>query len=371
MGVAVFLAPGFFIADRLAVDLGYSRNGYSIIYQVSIIASALFFATLAMLVLGKTLSRFFPQWMVSLLLVLLYVGTNLFIYVTTEPGMSHVYSFFLIACFIELSIRWYENRSFMKTIGLGVLIGMIALVRPTNVLIVLFLFFYGVKTESELRERTRFFLKYKIQLLVMLLAAIACWIPQMLYWKQVTGELLYFSYNEGERFYFNHPMIIQGLFGYHKGWLLYTPLMLFALFGIAAIWKLKRELFWATLIFLVLNCYVIFSWWCWWYGGSFGQRPMVDSYPLMSLALGYFIYWIINSKRKIAIPLFIVFGLFIYLNQFQAAQYRSGTLHWDSMSKQAYWKIWGTIKAPQDLERYLEPIDYDAALKGHYKLKKE
>lgn len=345
MGVAIFLAPGFFIADYLAPKLGYQPHGYSLPYMIAVLASAVFYSVLSMLVLIRTLKRFYQDWIISLVLLTLFLGTNLFIYVTTEPGMSHVYSFFLFCCFIELTISWYENKSLLKALLLGLILGLVVLVRPTNILIAVFFILYGITSVENLKQRTVYLLKSYPHLLLIVTMAVMVWIPQMLYWRQITGELLYFSYSPGERFFFDRPRIALGLFSYRKGWLLYTPVMLLAIAGIYFLWTKYRKLFWPVVIFLPLNIYVVFSWWCWWYGGSFGQRPMIDSYPLMALPLAALIAQF-SSKWKPAL-IFLILAGFIYFNQFQSQQYRSGSIHWDSMSKEAYWKTFGKIEQPK------------------------
>ena len=56
-------------------------------------------------------------------------------------------------------------------------------------------------------------------------------IPQMVYWKLHTGNLLFYTYGE-EKFFWNDPKVLEGLFSFRKGWLVYSPLMLLSLTGI-------------------------------------------------------------------------------------------------------------------------------------------
>jgi hypothetical protein len=116
--------------------------------------------------------------------------------------------------------------------------------------------------------------------------------------KQTPAHGSYYSYGD-EGFFFTNPQIINGLFSYRKGWLIYTPLMIFALLGILTLARRKfQQFFIPVLIFTVANIYVVYSWWCWWYGGSFGSRPMIDSYPLMAVALAGMVYGYRVPDRK-------------------------------------------------------------------------
>lgn len=363
MGVAYFLAPAFLVANSLAEKYGFEANGYTQPYHLSILITALIVSALSLLVLVPLLRLFFRDWIVSLLLIILFIGTNLFIYVTTEPGMSHLYSFFLVASFMLLSIRWLAKPSLMHSVLLGIATGWMVLVRPINILVILFFLLYDVKNVQDLKARFIVLFSKPLALLTIILFAIVTWIPQFLYWKHVTGYYFYFSYAPEEQFFFTDPEILKGLFSYRKGWLLYTPVMAVALFGFVVLIKRKRELFLSTLPLILIYIYVVFSWWCWWYGGSFGQRAMIDVYAILAIPLGCFIQafdttWI---KRTVV---FVLLAGFIYLNQLQSAQYRSGAIHWDSMSKEAYWGVFGKVQPPENFEKLIDPPDYKAAERG-------
>ena len=45
-------------------------------------------------------------------------------------------------------------------------------------------------------------------------------------------------------------------------------------------------------------------------------------------------------------------------------QYRTSLLHWDSMTKEAYWGIFGRTTWPQGYEQMIKVPDYEKALKG-------
>ena len=58
--------------------------------------------------------------------------------------MSHVYSFALFAVFILLTQKWYKNPSVKNSVLVGLLSGLISLIRPTNIIIVLIFVFYFI-----------------------------------------------------------------------------------------------------------------------------------------------------------------------------------------------------------------------------------
>src|SRR6185436_10253555 len=117
---------------------------------------------------------------------------------------------------------------------------------------------------------------------MMAVLGILIFLPQLFYWKHQTGSWFFNSYLN-EHFYFNNPHVFYGLFSFRKGWLVYTPIMFFALAGLYTLFKTMKEFFYPVLILFLLYIYVAFSWWCWWYGGSYGQRALIDIYPFLAV----------------------------------------------------------------------------------------
>ena len=277
--------------------------------------------------------------------------------------MSHAYSISLIACLIYLVIKWYATQKIRYPILIGLVAGMILLVRPLNLLFLPLILFWGVGSWLALRDRTRFLLNSWKQILFLFLAATVVLIPQFFYWHLTTGQFIYYSYGE-ERFFFHQPHILQGIFGYRKGWLVYTPVMIFAILGAFVTFKRYRSLFMPMVIIVLAYIYFIFSWWAWWYGGGFGLRAMIDSYALLAFPLTAFTAWILQKKPGIRIIYLIVIGTFLSLNVFQTYQYYTGAIHWDAMTRQAYWDSFLREKPSMDFKNLLEHPDYELAKKG-------
>ncbi|MBK8341789.1 MAG: hypothetical protein IPK99_18255, partial [Flavobacteriales bacterium] len=97
-GTAVFELPLFFLAHAYCHLPGTKEpaNGYSSPYQHAVALSSLLFVFLGLLVLRALLLRHYRDPAVTITLVALGLGTNLFYYSTTGGGMSHPYLFFLV-----------------------------------------------------------------------------------------------------------------------------------------------------------------------------------------------------------------------------------------------------------------------------------
>ena len=185
----------------------------------------------------------------------------------------------------------------------------------------------------------------------------------MLYWKESTGHWLYYSYMK-EKFYFKNPHILQTLLGFRKGLLVYCPVLIFAFIGLGSSMKKHAELLLPILLFTLVNIYVVSSWWCWWYGGSYGLRAYIDMYPILAICLAFFIqhvYKLSNSKQSIYKVLAV---LLIMLSCFQIYQYRKGILHYDAMTARAYFKNFFAVKYPSNYQELIENPDYEKAVRN-------
>jgi hypothetical protein len=303
------------------------------------------------------------------------MATNMMFYVIAEPGMTHVYNFGLITAFIYLSLKWIEIieitsekksghkqiKPFVYSILLGLLAGIIVLIRPVNIIVLLFPALIGVTSFSVFFNRIR---QNWILIFLAGTAAFLVILPQLLYWKAQTGHYIFNSYMDQGKFFFLEPQIINGLFSYRKGWLIYTPVMILAIIGFFWLRKYASNLFLPILIFTVINIYMVYSWWCWWYGGSYGSRPMIDMYGIMAIPMAAILEKMLSGKIRLkSIAAVLLLG-FIWLNQFQMNQYRTSLLHWDSMTKEAYWGIFGKKTWPEGYDKMIKVPDYEKALRG-------
>jgi len=359
-GLAILYYPFFYVANVMAELFDFPQSGFSEPYKFFLLLSSIFYLCIGLIFTVKNLEHFkFSQLNIALTVLLIGLGTNLFCYSTQQAPMSHVYSFALFSIFIYLTICWHEKPKLLYFIGICLVLGMISLIRITNSLVFIFFILYGVKNFKEILKKN---ITY-VELFILFSAVALIWWPQIRYWKITTENYLVFAYNE-EGFFFLNPHIYKGLFNFRKGWLIYTPMMFFALFGIYHLKKELSVLKFPIVVFLLVNVYVIFSWWSWWYGGSFGQRPMIESYAILAIPLAAFIQFVSGRKfvYKAAFGTIVVF--FIWLNIFQTYQYQIGSLHQEAMNQTIYFKQFGKLEKIKDFENYLSYPNIDKAMKG-------
>ena len=363
MGNSIMWLPFFLIAHTYASVSQFSNNGFSEPYHFMIFISSLFYLTLALLFLRRIIIRYYSEIAASITIFILVFGTNLLYYIVDEPGMTHINSFTLITIFIYYFLNWFEKPTKKISIFLGLLFGLIILIRPVNVVIILFPIIFLLLNIKPFSKLLQFISKNLKLILIALLFALIVNLPQLLYWKIVTDHWIFYSYQD-EGFYFLSPKIIDGLFSFRKGWLVYTPLMAISFIGFFFIKKNDSSLQAPIIVTFTVFTYVTYSWWCWWYGGSFGSRPMIDMYGLLAIPFSSFIAFILERKFWIRIAFSIIVGFFVFLNIFQIHQYRLSLLHWDSMTKKTYTSIFLKKTWPKDYDKTLKKPDYQKALKG-------
>lgn len=361
MGMAISYLPFFTMAHYYCKTNNIPTDGFSEPYQFAIQFSSLFYAILGFIFLWKVLRKYFDQNISAFVLLCILFATNLFFYLTVAAGMSHAVGFAFISMFIYYTIKWHNTPNLKYSFLLGCIAGYLTLVRPINILVVIFFVLHEIKSFDDFKNRIIFFIKQFKYLLLIMIIGITVFSPQLFYWKHATGEYFFYSYTS-EKFYFNNPHILKGLFSFRKGWLIYTPIMLFALIGIFVLAKKYKQLFFSILTVIIIYLYVAFSWWCWWYGGSFGQRALIDIYPFMALPLAALVNVIHNKRIKIIF--YSISVILIALNLFQTVQAKFNVIHYDSMTYKSYVRYFFTTKTPTDAEPYLQHPDYEKAMRG-------
>ncbi|MDA3910027.1 MAG: hypothetical protein PF448_01555 [Bacteroidales bacterium] len=365
MGLSYLYAPWFFIGHAVALNTDYDAGGYSVPYNIALQFGILFYLLIGLIFLRKVLRRYFNAWITALTMISVIVGTNLYFYIVYKAAVSHSYNFILFSIFIWLVIKWHEKRSWKHTILLGLTGGLITLIRPTNIIVLLLLLLWDVTSFSDLKKRFSLFIREYRKILVMAGVFILIWIPQFIYWKTITGSLFYYSYGD-EGFFFLQPKFFKSLFSYRSGWLVYSPIMAIALIGFPFMIKQKtKEALTPILLFTFINMWIIFSWWCWWWGGSFGLRPLTDSYAFLALPFASFIFFISKQKR-IWIKI-VGLSLVVLLNAYgiyMTVKYVRLSIHNDGMNKELFWYNFTSVKTKKNFWDRVTPPDYDRALRG-------
>ncbi|MEI7898373.1 MAG: hypothetical protein WCJ26_15150 [bacterium] len=336
-GVALLASPFFVAAGIVSRVAGYhSEYGFSMIYMRMMALAAVVYLLLGLWFLKKFLDCYFQPLISYFVITLIFLGTNLFYYSLIDGMMSHVYSFFLFSLILYILKIYRESKSMRLFILLSIIFSLVVLIRPTNIILGLLFFALDAAGFTEMQCRLKKLLEPAHILSFAAILSIV-FLPQLVYWKYLSGNWLHFSYRDEGFTNLLHPEAAGVLFSPLNGLLAYTPMALIMLLGTAGMIFRKKTNGWPIAVVFILVTLICASWKMWYFGCSFGQRSYIEYYAILAVPMGYFITWIFNMRRLIAstILLFVVF-LFVCFNlrytisfyRFERCYYGS-TWDWD------------------------------------------
>ncbi|MBO0360899.1 hypothetical protein J0X19_23265 [Hymenobacter sp. BT186] len=343
LGMSLFYSPAFFTAHSIATLRGTPADGYASVYQKLLVLVCLAYAMLGLWLLRTVLRRFFEDTTVALTLLAIGLATNFFNYATYESPMAHGTLFLLNAGLLLLTVKWLAAFRQRHALLLGLTLGLMGLVRPTELWMVLVPALWGLTSWAAARERGQQLWQHRGQVLLAALVAVAVLALQPWFWHSVGGAWFIDSYPT-EKFDLRHPHFLNGFFSFRKGWLVYTPIMAVALVSIFWLRQQVRAALPVFIVLLPLALYVTWSWWDWAYGGSFSQRPLISFYPLLALPLASFFDRSRRSNWLLYSAAFLLL-VCIVLNLTQTWQYYRGILNccdttWQMYRERFFWLEW-------------------------------
>ena len=334
LGIAVGELPWFAGAHAYARLHGDPADGFSRPYQHSIMLAGLVYGLLGLWLVRKLLLRFFDDRTTAWTVAGVGLGTNFFAYTAYDTTMAHAALFMWQAALLYCTVRWYETFRISWAAGIGFCLGMAVLCRPTEILYILVPLTWGLTSWAALPQRGALLVRQAAHLALAGTVGLAVLSLQLFFWHTTSGQWLLYSYGN-ERFDFLHPHIIDGLFSYRKGWLVYTPLAGIMLLGLPAARRVVPAVVAPVLLLLPVLIYVTFSWGQWAYGGGFSARPLVSVYPLLALPLAA----VLRVRQTVwSVALHTLVSLCIVLNLWQTWQYAAGILPYDSNTAALYWR---------------------------------
>ncbi len=284
-GVAILQSPFYLFATAWDALSGAEFDGYSDAHILSFFWGSMLFVFLSMVFFQKTLTLFFGTekytWLFSILLVF---GTNVWYQAFFYCGLSHHYSLFLFSVFCWNVLRYRQSPQKKYLFYTGVILGLLFLVRPTNVLVLTFVPFLFGSRDAFLMVLRRLFQLSNLHFLFLMLPSLAVLtlLPIITYWQ--TGHFFYWSY-QGEGFDFGGKHLLETWFSYRAGIFVLTPITLLAFTGLVYWFRKDKYLFVAWLLPFVLITYILSSWWCWDYQSFFGNRGFTEFQFLMTFPL--------------------------------------------------------------------------------------
>ena len=351
-GIAMLLSPFFFLGHVLALVTAYPADGFSYPYQLAMMLAAFVYVAVGLIFTRNILLRFFSDKVTALTLIALYLGTNLFFWTTFDAGAPHTILFTLYALLIWFTILWHENPKKRFAIAIGVSLGMLIVSRPGEIVAVFIPLFWNVFSWEDVKKKLSLVVKNYPHVLLLILFTVIAGLPQIAYYKHFTGQLYFSTYTDpqsGLDFY--APKFLWVLFSYRKGWLVYAPLMAFAIAGFLPMLTQRNKATLPLMLHFLINLLFIASFTSL---ISFGWRAFIQSYALMVIPLGFAVQYIVDRHSKIIKGLaLLLLSAFIALSILQAWQIMQGIIDGSRMTKAYYWSVFGVTKKEDTNEKLL------------------
>jgi hypothetical protein len=354
VGTAVLYLPFFALAYAGSLIFGFPPDGYSMLFPVFISIGTLFYLLSGLFYFAKFLRYYITrEWIICVTLCAIVFGTVTYYYTVNSPGWAHIVAFGLICYLLYHFKKITVDFNKKSIIAIIAALSFLFFTRPTDVVIVVIAPFLATDLTSFIAVLKNVFKQKKAMLYGLLLASVPL-ICQLGIYKAFSGEFIIWSYSK-EGFDFLHPEIGNVLFSFAKGLFIYTPLCFLSLFGLFRLYKMNRYLFTGTVLLIMLNIYIISSWWCWNYGYSYGPRAFIEHLPVFFFLLAILLEMSSKLIRIIALTLIVLFS---FLNLFQIYQALSGILDQDyKTDAKGYWDVFMRLDKGYSGKFYKIPLD--------------
>ncbi|MDP2728661.1 MAG: hypothetical protein Q8P59_14125, partial [Dehalococcoidia bacterium] len=293
VGTSLLWIPFFLLAHGIAFVanmLGFpiSMNGYSLPYLALVGWGSTLYAFLA-LTLTYLICRDYFSKAASLLAVLaLWFGSSLFDYMYLETTMSHSADLFVAALFLYVYCRTERVWGIGRWTLLGLLGGLLAITRFQNVV---YLVVPGLLLIRELAiglSRARWDKAGEAALKSATFAlyfAIPWILETILFRALVTKDMVGRLLGPEGMFAVSVSQVVEALFSMRDGLFTITPIVAFAVMGVAFFYRKDRALFFFLAVPALLQLLIASSFTYRFWGPHFGMRYLINPIPLFILGL--------------------------------------------------------------------------------------
>jgi hypothetical protein len=285
-----FFAAGHVAASRLhARGVDVSTDGTSFPYRQAVCVAGLFYGLLGCWFAYRLAHLFFPSALAAFAVGAVVCGSFMAWYLVKEPSMTHAPSMAAVAGFTWLWAATRGRRSPLLWACLGLLAGLMALIRWQNLL---FAILPGLDAAAALagalRRRDAAAVRSIAGVSALFLGCVAIgFLPQMLAWKSIYGTWLARS-PVGPQIRWTAPHLGDILWSARNGLFSSTPVLYLAAIGLLIFAVARRDVGVPALLAIALMTYFNACIQDWWGSAGFGGRRFDGTIPLFAIGLASF-----------------------------------------------------------------------------------
>lgn len=364
VGVAVMELPFFLIADAVVRAQEGPHTGYEKPYHIAIACCGIVSLLLGLFTLRALLLTWGARdTTVAIVLLVLAGGTSMTYGAAMSSAYSHHWSFMAVACFLRSVQRAFAEGRDKSLLWAGLWLGIIALLRPVNVMVVLaapLVVAPNAHTNVWRAFRTRTWIRS------VMACALVAGLQPLAWWLQC-GLWVAWSYGD-EGFHWSRPEVWNVLFSPMRGFFFWWPALLALIPGAVMLHRRSRRdgLLFPTYFSLLI--YITSAWWSWYYGDGFGMRPLIDHFAVLALPLAAFFGALRGTVFRIVL---VDCALLIALHTVQTWQYEKRIIHPHSMTLRKYGAVFlrtgaewrGALGGNSEMAQYA-PFGYDTVFTG-------
>lgn len=286
IGPALVWSPALVVAAGSAgvanvLGAGIPTHGYTPWHQRIVFFTSVLFGCGAVLLGRRVAGRVIGgRWAPTYAAVAILVGSSLAYYAAVMPSYGHAMDAFFCAAFLACWASTVGRDDLRRHVGLGLLLGVAALIRMQELAMGLALAVevvargVGVLLARDLAIGVR---ARRVAGLVgrgalTLFVAFLTFLPQLAMWKIVYGT---YSMPQGDAYTrWGAPLIAETLWSARNGWLVTTPVVYLALIGLLTVPKRARIVGAGLIAVVLMQVYLNSVIMDWWGQASYGNRRL-------------------------------------------------------------------------------------------------
>lgn len=295
------IVANFFKGDKTIYnDYFMAYNGHTIWEGIASVFTAMFAGITSLILIYKILRHLkFSERNSVVTTGLTFICSYAVWYIFLNSSFTHIYEILCLTSVIFFFLKSKGSKRYSLLLGIG--IGLMILVRPTLLPVALLIGIYLL------------FNKRFNDLFYLIVGGFPELIIFLVYNYVSYGSALSTGYStvRSENFAFTTFNGLNVILSPYRGWLVYSPIFIFAIIGLVIL--LKRYRFLARLSILgIASGVIIYGFWpSWWGGGSYGQRFLLYALPFCAIGLANFFSFIKTKGYKNFVYV-LVFLTFIY-----------------------------------------------------------
>lgn len=291
-----FFAAGHGVASRLsAAGVEVKTDGTSFPYRQAVCVAGLFYGLIGLFFCYLLAALFVSRGLAASATALMASGSFLLWYLVKEPSMTHAPSMAAVAVFTYWWARTRQGRTLVSWALLGLGAGLMTTIRWQNALFALLPAIDALillVQASRARHRSA-----AVGVLAggfgFLGAAVIGFLPQMLAWQAIYGQLLAVS-PVGPQIRWRDPHIIDILWSSRNGLLSVSPILYVAAAGLVGFVRSERRVALSALVTVAAMVYFNASIQDWWGSAGFGMRRFDGTLPLLTIGLAVCLRYLIG-----------------------------------------------------------------------------